>query len=162
AATQPELVAHHYTEAGLTEQAVTYWQRAGQQALERSANPEAVRHLTTGLELLATLPETPVRAQQELDLQLALGLALGATKGTTAPEVEQIYIRARALCAQIGETPQLFLTLQGLCRFNTSRGALPTARELGEQLVRFAEQTAVPTLRLEAHYMLGNLLFYLG
>ena len=115
-ATQPELVAQHYTEAGLTEQAIPYWQRAGQQALQRSANLEAVQHLTTALELLATLPETPTRAQQELDLQLALGPALMATKGIAAPEVEQTYARARALCAQVGDTPQLFPTLWGLWR----------------------------------------------
>jgi tetratricopeptide (TPR) repeat protein len=162
AETQPELLAHHYTEAGLSEPAVGYWQRAGERALQRSANLEAVQHLTKSLELLATFPETPVRAQQELDLQLALGPALGATKGITAPEVEQTYVRARALCSQIGETPQLFLTLRGLCRLYTNRGALPTARELGEQLVRFAEQTADPTHRLVAHETLGNLLFYLG
>src|SRR5262249_29624278 len=99
-ATQPELVAQHYTEAGLTEQAIPYWQRAGQQALQRSANPEAIQHLTTGLELLATLPETPARVQQELDLQLTLGPALMAIKGIAASEVEQTYARARALCAQ--------------------------------------------------------------
>ena len=76
-----------------------------------------MQHLTRGLELLATLPETPARDQQELDLQLALGPALMATKGFTAPEVEQTYARARALCAQVGETPQLFPTLWGLWRF---------------------------------------------
>ena len=113
-ATQPELVAQHYTEAGLTEQAIPYWQRAGQQALQRSANLEAVQHLTMGLALLATLPETPARAQQELDLQIALGPALIATKGQAAPEVEQTYARTRALCAQVGDTPQLFPTLRGL------------------------------------------------
>jgi len=75
---QPELLAQHYTQAGLTEQAIAYWQRAGQQASERSANLEAISHLTTRLELLTTLPETPVRAQQELDLQLAMGPALMA------------------------------------------------------------------------------------
>jgi predicted ATPase len=162
AETQPELLAQHYTEAGLGEQAVVYWQRAGQQALQRSAYLEAGQHLTTGLALLATLPETPGRATQEIDLQLALGSALSATKGNTAPEVEQTYVRARALCAQIGETPQLFPTLRGLGRFYTSLGALPTSRELGEQLVRLAEQTADPTRRLEAHQTLGTVLFYLG
>ena len=75
AETQPELLAHHYTEAGLMEQAIPYWQRAGQQALQRSANLEAIQHLTTGLALLATLPETPVRVQQELHLHIALGPA---------------------------------------------------------------------------------------
>jgi predicted ATPase len=85
--TQPELVAHHYTEAGLSAQAIPYWQRAGQRALERSANLEAVAHLTKGLEVLATLPDTPERAQQELVMQTTLGPALMHTKGQAAPEV---------------------------------------------------------------------------
>jgi predicted ATPase len=113
--TQPELVAHHYTEAVLPEQAILYWQRAGQQALERSANPEAVQHLTKGLALLAKLPESPARAQEELNLQLALGPAWMATKGLGAAEVEQTYAWAWALCAQVGDTPQIFPTLRGLC-----------------------------------------------
>jgi predicted ATPase/class 3 adenylate cyclase len=160
--TQPALLAHHYTEAGLSAQAIPYWQRAGQQALQRSANPEAVQHLTAGLTLLATLPETPVRAQQELDLQLALGPALIATKGLAAPEVEQTYAQARALCTQVGDTPQLFPTLRGLCWFYQTRGALLTARELGEQLDRLAQRQAEPTPRLEAHDALGHTLFFLG
>src|SRR5262249_35729071 len=98
AETQSELLAHHYTEAGLHEQAI----------------PEAVRHLTHGLALLTTLPETLARAQQDLDLQLALGAALAATKGSPASEVEQTYARARALCAQMDETPQIFPALRGL------------------------------------------------
>src|SRR5262249_45501741 len=112
---QPELLAHHYTEAGLHDQAIPYWQQAGQQALQRSANLEAVQHLTTGLALLAALPETQARAQQELDVQLALGAALLATKGGAASEVGQAYDRARVLCAHVGETPQLLLALRGLC-----------------------------------------------
>ena len=160
--TQPELLAHHYTEAGLEEKAVAYWQRAGQQALQCSANPEAVQHLTKGLELLSTLPESPSRALQEIDLQIALGPALSATKGRAAPEVEQTYARARVLCAQVGETPQLFPALRGLCGFYQYRGALPTARELGEQLYRLAQHEDEPTPRMEAHTALGPTLFYLG
>jgi predicted ATPase len=160
--TQPELLAHHYTEAGFMTQAIPYWQRAGQQALQRSANPEAVRHLTTALELLATLPETPARAQQELDGQIALGPALMVTRGYAAPEVEQTYARARELCRQVGETPQLFPTLRGLCWFYRAQGVLPTARELGEQYVRLAERAADPTHRLEAYAALGSTLLYLG
>ena len=79
--TQPELLAHHYTEAGQHEVAISYWQRAGQCALQRWAYVEAIAHLRQGLALLTTLPETPARCQQELDLQVALGLALVATKG---------------------------------------------------------------------------------
>src|SRR5262249_49244915 len=119
--TQPELVAQHYTEAGLAAQAVEYWQRAGQWALRRSANLETVQHLRMALLLLATLPETAARAQQELDVQIALGPALMATRGWAAPEVEQTYGRARALCTQLGETAQLFPTLWGLWRFYQSR-----------------------------------------
>jgi predicted ATPase len=162
AETQPELLAHHYTEAGLIAQAVPSWQRAGQQALQRFANPEAVRHLGKGLELLPTLSETPARAQQELDLLLALGPALMATGGVATPEVEQVYTRACALCHQIGETPQLFPALRGLRMFYLNRGVLATARELGEQLLRLAQRETAPTHLLEAHVALGTTLFLLG
>jgi predicted ATPase/class 3 adenylate cyclase len=160
--TQPELVAHHYTEAGHAGQAIPYWLRAGQQALDRSANVEAMRHLTIGLELLVTLPDTPMRAQQELELQIVLGPALMATKGPAAPEVEQTYARARALCQQVGDTPHLFPTLQGLCQFYRNRGVLSTARELGEQFYHLAQREAAPTPRLEAHEALGTALFFLA
>ena len=118
--------------------------------------------MSRGLELLATLPETPDRARQELDLLLALGSALIAARGSSAPEVEQTYTRARALCTQIGETPQLFATLAGLRQLYFNRGVLPPARELGEQLHRLAQRTADPMHRLQAHYALGITLFYLG
>ena len=111
--------------------------------------------MSRGLELLATLPETPDRARQELDLLLALGSALIAARGSSAPEVEQTYTRARALCTQIGETPQLFATLAGLRQLYFNRGVLPPARELGEQLHRLAQRTADPMHRLQAHYALG-------
>src|SRR4029453_10581938 len=70
--TQPELVAHHYTEAGLIEPAIVSWQRAGKKAIQRSANVEAISHFTKGLELLKALPDSPERTQRELTLQLAL------------------------------------------------------------------------------------------
>jgi TOMM system kinase/cyclase fusion protein len=162
AETQPELLAHHYTQAGLTEQAVHYWQRAGQRALERSANLEAVAHLTTGLEVLATLPDTPERTQQELAMQTTLGPALVAIKGFAAPEVLHAYARARELCQQAGESPQLFQVLRGLWYFYLIRVELRTARELGEHLLTLAQQVGDPVLRVEAHYALGLTLNYLG
>jgi predicted ATPase len=103
--TQPELLAHHYTEAGCPEPAVTYWQKAGERAMERSAHAEAISHLIKGLEVLTTLPDTRRRAQQELGLQNTLGPVLMAIRGWAAPEVEATYARARALCQQVGETP---------------------------------------------------------
>jgi predicted ATPase len=155
-------LAEHFVRGRDTARAVRYLYYAGEQALQRSAQQEALGHLTKGLALLATLPETPARAQQELALQIALGSALIATKGFAAPEVEQAYARAHALCVQIGERPQLFPTLQGLCRFYLGRGALPTARALGEQLDRLVQHAATPISRLEAHVALGTTLFYLG
>ena len=70
------MLAHHFTAAGLSERGVFYWQRAGQQASDRSAYLEATRHFNTGIELLKTLPDTPARTQQELTLHVALGAAL--------------------------------------------------------------------------------------
>jgi predicted ATPase len=160
--TQPELLAHHYTEAGLIAQAVPYWQRAGQQAIEHSAHVEAISHLTRGLELLKALPDTPERTQQEFVLHLTLGAPLNTTKGPAAPEVEQAYARARELSQQVGETPQLFPALYGLWRVSLLRAELQTARELGEQLLRLAQSLQDPTFLLEAHQALGVTLFYLG
>jgi predicted ATPase/class 3 adenylate cyclase len=148
---QPELLAHHYTEAGLHEQAVTYWQRAGERASQRSASREAVTHLERGLELLSVLPDTPERTQRELDVLMALGPALMPIKGNAAPEVEQAYAQAWALCKRVEETPQLFDTLSGLWRFYNSRGNLPTARELGEELLSLAQQQNDPVCLLRAY-----------
>src|SRR4030095_6013057 len=112
-------------------QAIPYWKQAGQRAAQRSANTEAINHLTKGLELLKTLPDTPERTQLELTLQVALGIPLVLTKGHAAPEVEVTYTRARELCRQVGETPHLFPVLLGLRRFYFMRGGLQVARELG-------------------------------
>src|SRR5262249_24819233 len=114
---QPELLAHHYTEAGLIAQAIPYWQQAGHRAVQRSAKAEPVADFRRGLELLNALPDAPERAQQELTLQLALGTPLMGTKGWSTPEVEKTYARARELCQQMGETPQLFPVLWGLYAF---------------------------------------------
>ena len=159
---QPELLAHHYTEAGLIEQAISYWQQGGQQAVQRSANTEAVNHLTTALELLKTLPDTPKRVQQELTLQLTLGAPLMATNGYAVPEVERCYARARELCQRLGETPQVFPALWGLWVFYILRAEYKTARELGEQLLRLAQNVQDPTFFVQAHFALGETLLVLG
>jgi class 3 adenylate cyclase/predicted ATPase len=162
ALTQPELLAHHYTEGGCPEPAVAYWQKAGQRAMERSANLEAVAHLTKGLALLATLPETLRRAQQELDLQIALGPALAATRGHAAPAVEKAYARARELCQRMGETPQVFPVLWGLWMFYSGRGEFQTSYELGKRLLTMAQRVQDPALLLQAHHALGVTSFSLG
>ena len=159
---QPELLAHHYTEAGLIEQAIPYWQQAGQRAVQRSAHAEAIAHVTKGLEALTALPDGPERTQQELVLQTTLGPALLARKGSGAPEMERAYARALELCRQVGEAPQLFPVLRGLWRFYNTGGQLQTARELGEQLLTLAQRFQAPALLLEAHHALGQTLFCLG
>jgi predicted ATPase len=114
------------------------------------------------LELLKTLPDTPQRAQQELTLQIALGVPLMTTKGWPAPEVERAYIRARELCEQLGETRQLFSVLRGLWECYEAQGKLVAARELGEQLLSLAESTADPALLLVAHDVLADSLYWDG
>jgi class 3 adenylate cyclase/predicted ATPase len=153
--TQPELLAHHYTEAGLAAQAVGYWQRGGQRAIERSANLEAISHLTRGLEVLTTLSDTVERAQQELLLQTALASACIAVMGMAAREVEHAYARAHELCQQVGDIPQLIPVLQGLRRFYTARAEHQRVRELGEQLLHLAQSLQDPAALLEGHLALA-------
>jgi predicted ATPase len=160
--TQPELLAQHYTQAGMMAQAVPYWQRAGQQASDRSAHLEAISHYTTGIELLKALPETPERTQHALTLHIALGAALQMAKGIAAPEVEQAFTQARALCQQVGETPQLVPVLFGLWRFYVVRPQLHTAREIAETLLRLAQRAHDRVLSVVAHYALGATWFWLG
>jgi predicted ATPase len=160
--TQPELLAHHFTEAGLHKHAIGYWQRAGQRAIQRSGHVEAISHLTKGLEVLKTLPDTPERSQQELTLQITLGAPLTATKGYAAPEVERVYARARELCQQLGETPQLFRVLWGLLSFYAVRADLRTANELGMQMLRLAQRVEHSAFLVEAHRAVGATLFWLG
>jgi predicted ATPase len=160
--TQPELLAHHYTEAGLSEQAVGYWQQAGENAVQRSANVEAIAHLTKGLELLTTLPDAIERARQELLLQLALGDTVTATKGYAASEVEHAYTRARVLCQQVGDTLQLLPVLSGLRRFYHVRWEFQTAKELAEQYLALAQRQHDAALLLEGHLALGLTLLFLG
>jgi predicted ATPase len=160
--TQPEVLAHHYTEAGLTAQAIPYWQRAGERAVGRSAHVEAIGHFRMALEVLRLLPDAPARVRQELTLQRALGASLLTTQGFAAPDVEHAYTRARALCQWLGDTPEIFPVLFGLWGFYETKGDLRTARELGEQLLTLAQRRHDPALLLQAYRALGDTLFHLG
>ena len=159
---QPERVASHYAEADCHAQAVPYWQRAGQRAIERSANLEAIEHLTRGLDVLKTLPDTPGRAQQELGFLTILGLALVATQGQAHGDVGRTYARARSLCQQQGETSQLFQVLWGLLSFYVVRAELQAAWEVGEQLLGLAQRQHDPVRLMVAHWALGQTLLFRG
>jgi predicted ATPase/class 3 adenylate cyclase len=160
--TEPELLAYHYTAAGLPQPAIAFWQQAGQRAIETSANLEAIHHFNQALELLKSLPESPERIQQELQLQIALGAPLLMTKGYAAPEVEWLYDRARALCQQLEDPAQLASTLFGLWVFYLARTRLETALEMGRQLMALAEQRQDQALLLQAHQVQGINFFNLG
>jgi predicted ATPase len=123
---------------------------------------EAIAHLTKGLEVLTCLPETAARTEQELTLLMTLGTSLMVTKGYAAPEVGSVYARARALCEQIGETPQRLPIVLGLRNFYQVRGDFYTARLLGEQGVALAQRGPDEALRVHAHMGFGHTLFSLG
>ena len=130
--TQPELLAHHAMEAGMSEKAMNYWQQAGEQAVKRLAYVEAMAHFRQGLDLLMALPDIANRLDDELAFRLRLGNALKTVKGFAAPEVESEFTRAYALCQHLGETPHLLQVLYGLRLFYLMRGLLSTACEIGE------------------------------
>jgi predicted ATPase/DNA-binding winged helix-turn-helix (wHTH) protein len=155
-------LAVHFEQGRDADRALRYLQYAADNALRRSAHADAITHVTRALALLAGLPETPERTQRELVLQTTLGPALMATRGYAAPEVEYAYARARELCRQVGETPQLFQALWGLWYFYLVRAELQTARELGEQLLHVAQRVQAPELLLLAHRVLGQTLAFLG
>jgi class 3 adenylate cyclase/predicted ATPase len=159
---QPELLAHHYTEAGLVEKAVPYWYHAGQSAVQRSAHVEAIAHLRQGLALLQTLPETPQRLQREVHMYIALGASLMATKGYAAPEVGETYTQARHLCEHLDDPHQLFPVLRGLYGYYNVRNEYQTAHALGEQLLTLAEQVQDAAMLVVAHRALGVTLFRMG
>jgi tetratricopeptide (TPR) repeat protein len=109
-----------------------------------------------------TLPETAEHTQKALTLYIALGAALLVTKGQAAPEVEHAYTQARALCQQVGETPQLVPVMFGLWRYYLARVQLHTARELGDTLLRLAQRAYDPALAVMTHYALGVAWWWLG
>jgi predicted ATPase len=160
--TQPELLAHHYTEAGLAAQAVGYWQQAGERSHARSAYMEAVAHLTQGLEVLQTLSDIPMHAPRELEMQLALSQVLAVTKGAGAPEVGHVITRAQELCHQVEDASQLLRVLGGLVRFYRGRGELQTGLELSEQHLTLAQRQHDAIRLMEAYCNMGVHRYFLG
>jgi tetratricopeptide (TPR) repeat protein len=159
---QPELLAYHCTEAGLDEQAVTYWHQAGQRARSRSAHVEAASHLTAGLSVLKRMSDTPSRTQQELALHLPLGASLLITKSNGSSEVEQAYLRARELCEQLGETNQLARVLMALNGCYINRAEYDRALEMAVHLRELAERLNDSISLLVGHHALGMTLYYQG
>lgn len=161
AAVQPEVLAHHFTEAELAEKAVAYWLAAGQRAAERSAHAESVAHLYKGLALVKRVADPVERARRELALQLVLAPVLFATKSYSAPEVEQAYLRARDLCQQAGDGAQLFAVNWGLWLIYQQRCEFKRARGLLDGLFEVARQSGDRALLLQAHHAAWTTLVHL-
>ena len=155
-------LAVHFDEGRDYARAAQYRCRAAQNALQRSAHREAIDHLMKGLQLLERLPDTPQRTQQELTLQILLGVPLTATKGYAAPEVERAYTRALQLSEQVQETAQIVQALLGLWVYYFVRGELQTAQRLGERCLQQSRQAPATELALDAHNALGDTLLWLG
>jgi class 3 adenylate cyclase/predicted ATPase len=150
-------LARHFEEAGLTEKALTYLLQASKRAARLSAYQEVLAHVSKGLALLERLPDTPERAQTELELQIALGIALIATKGFGAAEVEQTYHRAGQLSQQVyaGETARMLPILYGRWGYNLARGEPRTALQVAEEFLQLAERQQDPTI-IVAHRLMGQ------
>ena len=157
-----EQLAHHAFRGEMWGKAVGYLHQAGKKAGAHSANMEAVEYFERALEALSHLPEKRDTFELAIAIRLDLGPALIAARGYGAPEVEQTYTQARALCRRLGETPHLFPTLWGLCRLYDSRGELRKARELGKQLLDLAERAKDAALILQAHHTLWATSLILG
>jgi class 3 adenylate cyclase/tetratricopeptide (TPR) repeat protein len=158
----PEMLAQHWTEAGESALAIAAWRKAGEQAMQRSANEEATAHFTRGLVLIDTLPNTPERTQEQLTLQVALGAGLLITKGLGAPEVRDAYDRARLLCRQLGDTPQLFMVLLGLAHYYLQQSEMITAIELAQQCLALAEREKDTGRMIVARNRLASSWFFHG
>jgi predicted ATPase len=159
---QPEILARHLTEASLTDEALDYWQRAGQLAAKRSASAEATAHFGRGLELLRTHPECNERHERELQLLTALGPTIMNTKGHARDEVVAVYTRARDLCRLLGDTPHLAPVLQGLRMLYMLRAELQPAWEAARELFRLGEGSQDTGHRLEGYRAVGVMRFYAG
>jgi predicted ATPase len=139
-ANQPELVARHCSEAGLTEKAATYWLRGGKSAAARYANIEAIAHLRRGIEALDRLPESPTKDRMDLDLQLALGPCIIATQGAASDLAAATFARARKICERLSDNPAEYLRVMNWLHIALAvRGELPQAREAAGKLIDLAE-----------------------
>ena len=156
ASLRPELVASHYAQAGMADQAIDYWDRAGRLAVERSAMAEAVVHFGKAIHLLAGRPESEQRRARELALQLALAGALMAVKGWASSEAGDAYARARELCREAPEGSQLAKALNGAWSFLHNRGEVRSAFQLADELIALSEHRSDRETKLMAYRCLGT------
>ena len=149
---QPEVLAQHWAAANRFERAFGYWQRAGVRASERSANREAVEHLKHALEMNDRLERTPERMRARLEVLLALGPPLMATRGFAAPEVDADYSEARELCTQVGTPRQRFIAAWGFWLHNIHRGRIALAKAMVKEILELTARIDDRDCWLQAHH----------
>jgi tetratricopeptide (TPR) repeat protein len=160
--TQPETLAHHFTEAGVFEKAIGYWLQAGKNAALRSANVEAIAHFRRGIEVTARLPESEGKNQSELDLQLALGVCLIAMQGPAERNALATFARARELCEQLGEPLEYLQVMFWLATASVVRGELRQALEAVAALLSAAKARGDRPVLINALRLQAMILFFLG
>ena len=159
---EPELLAHHYTEAGRLEQAIDYWLKAGQRAMQRSAHVEAESHLRRGLDLLAALPETAARDDREIALQNTLGVCLMPTRGFGNPDVAAAFTRAAEICERVDDARGLFVALRGKGQYHMISGDMKAARDDTRRVLALAERIDDHGFLIEAHHLGWSALCFSG
>jgi class 3 adenylate cyclase/tetratricopeptide (TPR) repeat protein len=162
AATQPELVAHHWSEAGEAGTAIEWWLRSGEYANGRALYGEAEAHIRRGLGLLEGLPEGEIRREAELELRVLLGMALSAARGYAHPDTVETWERARSLCQRSPGAPRLPQVLAYLGSARTSAGHYEESLEVARVLQALGERSGDPSPVHHAHYVRGGTLMFMG
>jgi predicted ATPase len=158
----PELLAHHFTEAGLTEEALHYWLSAGRDAAARCNHREAISHLERGLALLETTPAGPERDRGEIEFRLVLGTPLGGRFGVASGELEANYLRVQELCRSDDETESLFPATWNLWLNSVMRGELRRSCSLADQVLVLGDRRNDVGLQIEAHHAQWTSRFLVG
>ena len=149
---RPELVAQHFTAAGLGEQAIPYWLAAGHLALARGANYEALAHLRRGLGLLLDLPDAADRTEQEMEFQVAIALGLTPTQGWASSELGRTYARAAELLEVMPSSPHRMMILGGTFAFYEVGGRVTEAYAIAEQALELATLVGHPMALALGHW----------
>ena len=159
---EPELLAYHYEQAGLSGPAVDYWHRAARRDAERSANIEALNHFNRALDLLKELPQGAERNALELELLIARGAPMLSVKGYASDDMEQNYLRAKDLLQEHSGSVHQFLAIRGLWVFHLVKGHIADAHGLAENLLSLANREQIPDLLIDSHHLLGSTYYFLG
>lgn len=161
-ATQPELPAHHFTEAGLLDQALSFWQQATEKAMKASAYVEAVHHIEKGLKLVGKMQDSDKRIQFELAFRVRNSTIIKIQDGWSSDKVKEAYDRCFELCKDLGESEELFTTLFGIWGYYLIGGNISQSYEIALECAGLTKKLNNPGITMQSHLIKGNSLFWLG